>query len=242
MALTTDQMIELGKMGTSIWGGIANARAQNKSADANLGVARVGQELDSESEYQRALAEQARIDMDRRELDSKSRDDAYRSALLAGLTKGFQPTARPDGVANISFIGQGVTPEMLEAAEMRRVQSMDRLENGQQFDPMEAPRRVDVGSLYQQMQEQEAAEKKSGGNIFGKILKIAGTGASFIPGVGQIAAPILAGAGGLVSGDGLKKSLLNAGMAAIPFGAGKLAKTGGVLSKVGQLASKTGRG
>lgn len=62
----------------------------------------------------------------------------------------------------------------------------------------------------------EKQPKQGGGNIFGKILKGVGMGASFIPGVGQIVAPIATGLGGLVNGDGLKSSLINAGMSAIP--------------------------
>jgi hypothetical protein len=72
----------------------------------------------------------------------------------------------------------------------------------------------------------EKQPKKSGGNIFGKILKTASTGLSFIPGVGQILAPAAAGLGGLINGDGVKSSLMNAGIAAIPMGGGKIAGQG----------------
>ncbi len=84
-------------------------------------------------------------------------------------------------------------------------------------------------------------KKKSSGNIFGKILKTAAMGTSFIPGIGQTLSPILAGAGGLINGDGLKSSILDAGLAAIPAGLGKAAKAGKGIStaaKVARVASK----
>lgn len=88
----------------------------------------------------------------------------------------------------------------------------------------------------------EKAKKEGGGNIFGKILKGVGMGASFIPGVGQIAAPVLTGLGGLVNGDGLKSSLINAGVSAIPFGAGKIAKAAGSASTLGKVAGAVSKG
>ena len=100
----------------------------------------------------------------------------------------------------------------------------------------------DIAGARQPQQE----KKKSGGNIFGKILKGVGSAASFIPGVGQVVAPIASGIGGLVNGDGLKSALGNAALSAIPLGAGKVAKmgaTGAKIAKGGNIAAAIlGRG
>lgn len=87
-------------------------------------------------------------------------------------------------------------------------------------------------------------QKQGGGNIFGKLLKGVGAGLSFIPGIGQIAAPIATAAGGLINGEGWKKSLMQGGMAAIPFGLGKLGgAVGGTVGNVlGRVANPMGVG
>lgn len=81
-------------------------------------------------------------------------------------------------------------------------------------------------------QGQQAQQEKHG-NFFGGLLKTVGKGLSFVPGVGQIAAPILTGVGGLVNGDGFKHSLIEGGLSAIPGlgAAGVLGKTGGKIVK-----------
>jgi hypothetical protein len=88
-----------------------------------------------------------------------------------------------------------------------------------------------------------AQPQQKKGNIFSKILKGAGGVASFIPGIGQIVAPALTFAGGMAGGEGWKKSALGAGMAAIPFGLGKLGgaiggTAGNILGKVANPLSK----
>jgi hypothetical protein len=98
------------------------------------------------------------------------------------------------------------------------------------------------GQKAQQAAEQQ--KKQGGGNIFGKILKGIGAGASFIPGIGQIVAPIATAAGGLINGEGWKKSLGNAALSAIPMGLGKLGGAiGGTAGSIlGKVANPMGLG
>jgi hypothetical protein len=92
-----------------------------------------------------------------------------------------------------------------------------------------------VKSPYTQAAQQQPEQKK--GSIWGKILKGVGMGASFIPGIGT---PIAIGATALgtkLDGGSWKDALKAGGMAAIPFGLGKIGgaiggTVGGVMQKV----------
>jgi hypothetical protein len=102
----------------------------------------------------------------------------------------------------------------------------------------DAQRQIIMRALDNDITGEKQPQEKKKGNIFGKILKGVGVGASFIPGVGQIVAPIATFAGGMVDGDGFKKSLVNGGLAAIPAGLGKVAKGVGTAATIAKAAQK----
>lgn len=107
---------------------------------------------------------------------------------------------------------------------MNDITASNQSEMERQFAEQQHQREIIARAIDEDIRGEKQPQKSGGGNIFGKILKGIGTGASFIPGVGQVVAPIATGLGGLVNGDGLKSSLINAGISAIPglAGAGKL--------------------
>jgi len=120
-------------------------------------------------------------------------------------------------------------------AASQGVASANGLELDRQLEESSRQREIIQRAIDEDIRgELQPQKKEGGGNIFGKILKGVGMGASFIPGVGQIVAPIATGLGGLINGDGLKSSLINAGMSAIP-GLGAAGKLG---SSVQQFAKK----
>jgi len=106
----------------------------------------------------------------------------------------------------------------------------------QQLDQSAQQRETIRRAIEQDIRGEKAGEKKKG-NIFGKLLKGVGVGASFIPGVGQVVAPIASFAGGMVDGDGFKSSLGNAALSAVPMGLGKVAKAAGTASTLGKVAN-----
>jgi hypothetical protein len=126
----------------------------------------------------------------------------------------------------------GNSPDGSPNSFMTDIQSSNHQALQHQMDASAQSRNDIMQALQADQQSQQQQKPEHHGNIFGKILKGVGIGASFIPGVGQIVAPIATGLGGLVNGDGLKSSLINAGISAIPMGGGA--------AKVGSTAVKQG--
>jgi hypothetical protein len=99
------------------------------------------------------------------------------------------------------------------------VRQSNATEMQRQLDDSARQRAIIQRAIDEDVNGEKQAQQKHG-NIFGKVLKGVGTVASFIPGVGQVVAPIANFAGGMVNGDGLKSAAINAAISAIPGGGG----------------------
>jgi hypothetical protein len=127
----------------------------------------------------------------------------------------------------------GKSADGSENAFMTDMRQSNQDELNRQMDEESRQRAIIQAAIDDDVNHEKQQTQKHG-NIFGKILKGASLGASFIPGLGQVLGPALGFAGGLANGDGLKSAAAQGAMAALPAGMGKVAK----LAPVAKVASK----
>jgi hypothetical protein len=138
----------LGGAGAAV-GAMGQGAAENRGAKTAAQLDRDVLAQRSASDYEQALENRAKLEMDRRTADAKARQDAFVQSLRSALALNFSPAARPEGVANISFVGKGIGEQgQAAAAEMSR-QAMLRLLNGEKFDPLPAVERFTPSALPQ---------------------------------------------------------------------------------------------
>ena len=121
-----------------LFGGGAKKSAEDRQAQDMANVQRDRNRLQAISDYEKALQDRAQLEMDRREFDTKARQDAYRSALRSQYLQGWAPAQRPAGIETVRG-GFNTIPEASKqaAAEFER-QALLKMLNGEKFDSLPA--------------------------------------------------------------------------------------------------------
>jgi len=115
-----------GGIGSALSGAAKGKEAERTAAD-NYGITRDQLGLTANTANEKALADRARLDLDQRAQDLKSRESAFQSALRASVVQNFHPAARPNGVANISFINGGPSQGARDTAAAMEHDAMQRI-------------------------------------------------------------------------------------------------------------------
>jgi hypothetical protein len=169
-----------GSTGTAIAGGAgaalagaAKGKADDRAAADKYGLDREQLGLTAAQINERALADRARLDLDQHAQSLKSGESAFQNALRASVVQNFKPAARPNGVANISFIGGGPSAGAKAAAGAMEHEAMQRLLTGEQFAPQAA---------FSPYALQSAAGPQKAGTLE-NVMGILGTGLSGYSGI-----------------------------------------------------------
>ena len=157
-------------VGSMLSGAAKGSEAERTGADT-YGLKRDELGLTASTANEKALAERARLNLDQQSQNLRSRDSAFQNALRASVLQNFAPAARPNGVANVSFIRGGPSQGARDTAAAMEHDAMQRiLAGGDTFAPQAA---------YTPYALQSAATPTKASTLE-KILGIAGLGASTV--------------------------------------------------------------
>jgi len=157
----------LSAAGRTIGAGTQQA-AQNRSAEMEAGLMRDQLAMQAQQQHEQAQQQRARLEMDQRAYDTKSRLDAGNTAMRASSIQNWKPAARPSGVSNISFTQGPGEGGMAAAKEMER-QALMRQLRGEQFAPMSA-----LAGPYAVSPMKKAGTMEKIGNFMAPALSIGG--------------------------------------------------------------------
>jgi hypothetical protein len=157
----------LGALGAATSGAAKGAEAERTAADT-YGLKRDDLGLTAAQVNERALADRARLELDQHAQSLKSGESAFQNALRASVVNNFKSAARPNGVANISFVNGGPSQGARDAATAMDREAMVRLLEGEKFAPQAAYTPYTLQS--------SAAPKKA--STMEKILGIVGAGST----------------------------------------------------------------
>lgn len=117
--------------------GASKGSEQSRRQDDQSAMYRDRNAADAIAEYERAQQARAKLEMEQRAFDAKSREAGFMGAMRGDAIRNWQPANRPGGVANISFVQRPGAGGQAAAAEYER-QAMLRLMNGEKFDELPA--------------------------------------------------------------------------------------------------------
>ena len=166
-----------------ILSGGAKSSADARAARNSDNIYRDRTQLESVTSHERALQDRARLEMEQRQMDAATREQAYQQALRSQYLQNWSPAQRPKGVEMVRG-GFNTIPDSARgtAAEMER-QALLRLMNGEQFAPMPAMER-----FRQTPEAKESTLSKIGGLLglgltgYGEIAKLYGRGSAPVDG------------------------------------------------------------
>lgn len=110
--------------------------AQNRGAHTEAQIDRDVIAQRAASDYENAQQNRAKLDLDRRDEAAKLQADAWKKALTSSLALNWKPANRPEGVPNISFVGDGIGVQGRAAAEALNKAVMLKLLSGEKFDQL----------------------------------------------------------------------------------------------------------
>lgn len=157
----------LGGAGAMI-GAAGQGAAQNRGATTAAGIDRDRNVVDANRDYETALANRAKLDLDQRATADKLQSEAWKKSLQSALALNWSPAARPKGVANISFVGKGIGEQGRMSAETINRAAQLKLLNGEKFDDLPGLERFTPSELPKQSMWEKIA------NILGPSLSVAG--------------------------------------------------------------------
>ena len=152
----------------AVVGALGQGAAQNRGAQTAATLDRDVIAQKAAAEYENAQQNRAKLDLDQREEAARLQSDAWKKALQSSLALNWSPATRPQGVANISFVGKGIGEQGKTAAEaLNRAVTLKLLE-GEKFKDLPALERFTPSEL------PKASTWEKIANILGPSLSIAG--------------------------------------------------------------------
>jgi hypothetical protein len=125
----------LATVGSTLSGG-AKGMADARAAQNSNAILQDRMRADDVQNYERSLVDRAKLDMDQRELDTKTRQGGFNDALRAQYLHNWQPAQRPSRIPMVSGGFNTVPQSSRDLAAQFERQALIRALEGESFDAM----------------------------------------------------------------------------------------------------------